>query len=78
MSVRSPDWLTTEEVEVPAERLAAGLQYSSTAGYEPLVAWVDGLQAFSHRRHKGEGWRVSVGSGGQDLLYKVSSFWMGL
>lgn len=59
---------------VPPDRLAAGLQYGSTAGYEPFVAWIESLQAYAHRRHKGEGWRVSVGSGAQDLLYKVCSF----
>lgn len=71
--MRSPDGTSTENVEVPAAHLAAGLQYGSIAGYEPFVEWIEGFQAYAHRRHKGEGWRVSVGSGSQDLLYKVDS-----
>lgn len=71
-TVRSPDGSSTEEVEIPQERLAAGLQYGSTAGYEPFVAWIEGLQTYAHQRNKGEGWRVSIGGGSTDLIYKVS------
>ena len=51
--------------------MAAALQYGSTGGYEPLVAWIESLQTLTHGRTKGEGWAISIGSGSQDLLYKV-------
>ncbi|KAL5486261.1 hypothetical protein ACEPAI_7307 [Sanghuangporus weigelae] len=57
-------------LDISGSRMAAGLQYGSTTGYEPLVAWWEGLQTRTHGRTKGEGWQVSVGSGSQDLLYK--------
>ena len=55
------------------KELAEGLQYGDTAGLKQLLDWVHTLQEFSHGRGKGEGWRVSVGSGSQDLLYKVGA-----
>ncbi|KAG6827876.1 hypothetical protein H0H92_010145 [Tricholoma furcatifolium] len=58
--------LTVDEKE-----LAAGLQYGATAGYEPLCEWLYGLQEFSHGRKRGADWALSVGSGSQDLIYKV-------
>ncbi|KII84441.1 hypothetical protein PLICRDRAFT_118253, partial [Plicaturopsis crispa FD-325 SS-3] len=56
---------------VPSQDLADGLQYSATAGIPGLVDWIYGLLEISHGRKKGEGWRVSVGSGSQDLIYKA-------
>ena len=75
VTVRSPPDSTgnvkEDKIDINGSLLAAGLQYGSTAGYEPLVEWIEGLQKFSHGRAKGEGWRVSMGSGSQDILYKV-------
>ncbi|KAH8112713.1 PLP-dependent transferase [Phellopilus nigrolimitatus] len=76
VTVRAPSWGTSSTPEettldISKESLAAGLQYGSTAGLEPLVSWVEGLQEYSHGRKQGEGWRVSMGSGSQDLLYKA-------
>ena len=51
--------------------LQQGLQYGDTAGLKKLRDWLAGLQALNHGRKEGEGWRISVGSGSQDLLYKV-------
>jgi hypothetical protein len=64
-----PQTLTLTDAE-----LAEGLQYGPTAGLPALRAWVEGLQALEHGRSAGkaEGWRVSVGIGAQDLIYKVS------
>ena len=53
------------------KELAAGLQYGDTAGYQPLIDWLVGLQTFAHGRKIGEGWRISMGAGSQDSLYKV-------
>lgn len=54
-----------------SEALADGLQYGITAGYKPLVDWLEGLQAYSHGRKSHEGWRLSMACGSQDALYKV-------
>ncbi|THH29613.1 hypothetical protein EUX98_g4584 [Antrodiella citrinella] len=60
--------LTPEELEV-------GLQYSPTQGVPEFVDWLYKLQEVSHGRKRGEGWKLSVGNGSQDLLYKaVTSF----
>ena len=54
--------------------LAEGLQYSATAGLPRLLDWLKGLQEHQHGRRKDEGWDITVGSGSQDLIYKVNSF----
>ena len=71
-----PSQETTARID--GEDLAESLQYGATAGYEKLVEWLYGLQAKSHGRAKGEGWRISVGSGSQDLIYKVGSCYISM
>ena len=77
VTVRSPpdaDGVVSQEeqtLDISGEPLAAGLQYASTAGWEPFLAWIEGLQRFAHGRAKTDDWSVCVGSGSQDLLYKV-------
>lgn len=51
--------------------LAQGLQYGDTAGLKDLLEWIFHLQELNHGRQKEEGWRVSIGSGSQDLIFKV-------
>ena len=51
--------------------LAQGLQYGDAGGFKPLLDWFVGLQEVNHGRKRDEGWRISMGSGSQDLLYKV-------
>lgn len=58
--------------------LSAGLQYGPTAGFPPLVEWIGRLQEISHGRKAGEGWRVCMGNGSQDLIYKVRCTYVGL
>ena len=60
-----------ETLDISGPRLAAGLQYGPTAGYEPFLQWIEGLQKHAHGRTKTEEWSVTVGAGSQDLLYKV-------
>jgi tryptophan aminotransferase len=60
-------------ITIPPTQLAAALQYGPTSGLPDLISWVYTLQAAQHSRHKGEGWRVCIGGGSQDLLYKVST-----
>ncbi|EAU83192.1 hypothetical protein CC1G_07874 [Coprinopsis cinerea okayama7 len=63
----------TEEValKVEDEDLKQGLQYGDTAGMKKLLDWLFGLQEIHHGRKRDEGWRISVGSGSQDLIYKA-------
>ena len=63
--------LEEQKLAISGERLAAGLQYGSTAGYEPFIEWLEGLQRFEHGRVKKDAWSVSIGCGSQDLIYKV-------
>ncbi|KDR75974.1 hypothetical protein GALMADRAFT_139740 [Galerina marginata CBS 339.88] len=51
--------------------LAQGLQYGDTAGLKQLLDWIYGLQEINHGRKRNEGWRISIGSGSQDLIYKA-------
>ncbi|OBZ66161.1 Kynurenine/alpha-aminoadipate aminotransferase, mitochondrial [Grifola frondosa] len=60
-------------IALSPEDLAVGLQYNHTAGLPELVEWVYGLQEDVHGRRKGEGWRVSIGVGSSDLIYKAVS-----
>ena len=70
---RSPTDPSAEvETEISGKALADGLQYGPTAGLPNLSNWVYGLQAREHGRAQGEGWRLSIGSGSQDLIHKVN------
>ncbi|KAG8694061.1 hypothetical protein FRC09_010083 [Ceratobasidium sp. 395] len=60
-------------ITIPPAQLATALQYGPTTGLPDLISWVYTLQAAQHRRYQGEGWRVSIGTGSQDLLYKSFS-----
>ena len=74
-SARSPTSSAPEDetsYTLEPSEIALGLQYGDTAGIKPLREWLYGLQDFSHGRKQGEGWSVFVGSGSQDLIYKVS------
>ncbi|KAF5335652.1 hypothetical protein D9757_015419 [Collybiopsis confluens] len=64
-------------INIPRDVLAPGLQYSDTAGMPPLLGWLTGLQERVHGRRHGreggegeEGWRISMGTGSQDLIFK--------
>jgi tryptophan aminotransferase len=59
-------------VTVDPQDLQDGLQYGPTAGHPKLLGWLYELQKRMHgRKPEGEGWILSVGSGSQDLIYKV-------
>lgn len=59
------------KLTVEGDDLAQGLQYGDTAGLKPLLDWIGGLQEVNHGRKGNEGWRISIGCGSQDLIYKV-------
>ena len=59
-------------VTLSQKELDEGLQYSATVGIPALIEWAYGLQELAHGRRRGEGWKLSIGNGCQDLIYKVS------
>ena len=73
-SARSPINPKEETVlTIEGNELTQALQYGPTTGEKQLVNWIEGLQEFSHGRKKNEGWRVSIGAGSQDLIFKVET-----
>ncbi|KAF9260120.1 PLP-dependent transferase [Marasmius fiardii PR-910] len=67
------------ELKLSKEDLEEGLQYSEEGGVRKLMGWVCGLQERVHGRKCGlydqgvadEGWKVTIGAGSQDVLYKA-------
>lgn len=60
-----------QSISLSGKDLAAGLQYTPSGDLPRLPKWFIGLQALSHGRKSGEGWSLFIGSGSQDLIYKV-------
>ncbi|KAH8074790.1 PLP-dependent transferase [Cristinia sonorae] len=72
-SPTDPDGAAQLTTEISGQELAQGLQYGPTAGLPSFIEWVYGLQEKMHGRKKGEGWRVTIGGGSQDVIYKAVS-----
>lgn len=71
-NARSPTHPDEEStLTIDGAELEQGLQYGDTAGLKSLLDWIQGLQELNHGRKKDEGWRISIGSGSQDLIFKV-------
>ena len=62
-----------ETLTIEADALSEGLQYGATAGLPSLNKWLENLQEMRHKRPKDGSWRLSLGSGSQDLINKVRS-----
>lgn len=60
-----------ETLTIEADALSEGLQYGATAGLPSLNKWLENLQETRHKRPKDGSWRLSLGSGSQDLINKV-------
>ncbi|KAJ3985983.1 PLP-dependent transferase [Lentinula detonsa] len=68
-------------ITISQDQLSPGLQYSDTAGIPDLLKWITTLQEIAHGRKHGmhasgegeEGWRLSIGSGSQDLISKSAT-----
>jgi tryptophan aminotransferase len=73
LGVRSPVNGELKNLTLEDEELSAALQYGMTAGHSELVSWMTEMMQTVHKREnsKEEGWRVSLGAGSQDLLYKA-------
>ncbi|KAJ4470462.1 PLP-dependent transferase [Lentinula aciculospora] len=75
------DGNTEITIAIPRNELTPGLQYSDTAGLPDLLKWITALQELSHGRKHGrnvsgegeEGWRVSMGTGSQDMISKSAT-----
>jgi tryptophan aminotransferase len=74
LTVRSPNPTldpTETEITICDQDIATSLQYGPTAGMPELIQWITELVSQIHRGSLDEGWRVMIGPGSQDLLYKV-------
>ncbi|KAG8953049.1 hypothetical protein FRC04_002996 [Tulasnella sp. 424] len=76
LTVARPDTADRDRsslVELDSALLEEALQYTDTGGIPTFVDWLYGLQERYHKRRHGdgEGWSLSVGCGGQDLLFKA-------
>jgi tryptophan aminotransferase len=60
------------DITLDGPALEQALNYNMISGIPELVEWTTGLQERAHRRGRNEGWRVSLGVGSQDLIYKVN------
>ncbi|KAI9574053.1 TdiD protein [Boletus coccyginus] len=58
-------------VSLTGADLTAGLQYGPTAGLPRLNEWFVGLQERAHGRKPLEGWRLTIGNGSQDVIFKA-------
>ncbi|PPQ71676.1 hypothetical protein CVT24_007829 [Panaeolus cyanescens] len=69
----APDGSDQATLTIEGSELKAALQYGETPGYRPLLDWITGLQEFSHGRKRDDNvWRVSMGSGSQDVIFKTA------
>ena len=59
------------KLSIRDEELHTALQYGTTPGITELRDWIVNLTKKVHERDPSEGWRVSIGPGSQDLLYKA-------
>jgi tryptophan aminotransferase len=72
MSIRSPVPPFTETmVHIEHDRMNEALQYGPTTGHKDLVNFLVRMQTKLHSREKDASWRLSVGAGSQDLLFKA-------
>jgi tryptophan aminotransferase len=72
MNVRSPAPPFTEStITIDGNRIDEALQYGQTIGHPDLVKFLIEMQTELHGRPKNPSWRVSIGAGSQDLLYKA-------
>ncbi|KIJ40879.1 hypothetical protein M422DRAFT_209609 [Sphaerobolus stellatus SS14] len=71
LTVRGQNDEAPVDLVIQGDELVTGLQYSLTSGIPALRIWLTELMKKVHSRTGAEGWRVSIGSGSQDLLYKA-------
>lgn len=70
-NVHTDDYPTN--ITIDGQDLNDALQYGPSGGTLTLRDWLEGLQEHVHgRKREGGGWTVTLGSGSQDLMTKVS------
>jgi tryptophan aminotransferase len=74
VTIRSPtaDGSVEKVVDIQGTELQEALQYGATQGLPNMHRWFKRLQVIAHDRAPGPDWELAIGSGSQDLLYKVS------
>ncbi|KAI0790026.1 PLP-dependent transferase [Abortiporus biennis] len=71
-TARDPQYPSKEiPIDLTPEELKVALQYNYTDGVPALRDWIHELQEHVHKRKKDESWKVSIGAGSQDLIYKA-------
>lgn len=72
MTVKSPVPPFEETtLKIEDRSLSTALQYGPIIGQDALVEKLFELQHHLHGRKRDPSWRISVGAGGQDILYKT-------
>ncbi|EJD49564.1 TdiD protein [Auricularia subglabra TFB-10046 SS5] len=68
----SPGGAEEEDFELTPRQVSTALQYNFVAGVPDMVNWVTELQSHEHKQPVDPArWTVTIGSGGQDLIYKA-------
>ena len=70
-SPTSPSEEVTLKIDSEGGRISEALQYGRTNGQADLSAWLLAMQKHYHGRSEHPSWKLSVGAGSQDLLYKA-------
>jgi tryptophan aminotransferase len=70
-SQTSPSEEVTLKIDSEDGRISEALQYGGTAGHADLITWLLAMQKHYHGRSEHPSWKLSVGAGSQDLLYKA-------
>ncbi|KAF5335920.1 hypothetical protein D9758_018327 [Tetrapyrgos nigripes] len=70
---------TPNEISVNIDRVAlvAGLRNRNTSEITDLARWLRELQSRMHGRRAGEGWRICIGSGSRELIYRFRALMLG-
>lgn len=61
-----------EAVTIDGPDLEFALQYGPTPGLPTIRGWLETLQEKVHGRKKGDDWTLSMATGSQDGMFKVS------
>ena len=71
VTVQAPTETTSKTLSIEGSALDEALQYGGGAGLPSLLTWLAGLQQHYHGRTISTNQSLIVGTGSQDLLYKV-------
>ena len=66
--------MTNRQLTIDGKDLSDALQYGPTPGLTNFREFLTELQETVHKRPRGEGWSVAVGTGSQDCMVRVRPF----